>query len=118
MQKRRMALRVAQKGSFTDADHYRRSFPDGRIGSDPNLATPEHGKRIYETAVEDVARDYEAWVARSGMHPKTETSASVSSRSCCSRAASACDKRAGGSRAGVRITVRSAERRVGKECRS
>ena len=39
-------------------------FPDGRIGSDPNHATPEHGKRFYDTAVEEVARDYEAWVAR------------------------------------------------------
>ena len=39
-------------------------FPDGRIGSDPNLATPEHGKRFYDTAVEEVARDYERWVAR------------------------------------------------------
>jgi len=64
MQQKPMEPRVAPNGSFTDAEHYRRTFPDGRIGSDPNLATPEHGKRIYETAVEDVARDYEAWVAR------------------------------------------------------
>ena len=41
-----------------------RTFPDGRIGSDPNQATPEHGKRFYDTAVEEVARDYEKWVAR------------------------------------------------------
>ena len=42
----------------------RRAFPDGRIGSDPSQATPEHGKRFYDTAVADVARDYEAWVSR------------------------------------------------------
>ena len=42
----------------------RRAFPDGRIGSDPSQATPEHGKRFYDTAVEEVARDYEKWVAR------------------------------------------------------
>jgi creatinine amidohydrolase len=64
MQQKTMEPRIAPHGSFADAEDYRRAFPDGRIGSDPNLATPEHGKRIYETAVEDVARDYAAWVAR------------------------------------------------------
>ena len=59
-----MEPRIAPTGSFADAEDYRRNVPDGRIGSDPNLATPEHGKRIYETAVTDVARDYEAWVSR------------------------------------------------------
>jgi creatinine amidohydrolase len=56
--------RIAPNGSFADAEDYRRAFPDGRIGSDPSQATPEHGKRFYETAVEEVARDYERWVAR------------------------------------------------------
>jgi creatinine amidohydrolase len=55
---------IAPTGDFADADDYRRTFPDGRIGSDPNQATPEHGKRFYDTAVEEVARDYERWVAR------------------------------------------------------
>jgi creatinine amidohydrolase len=64
MQQKTMEPRIAPHGSFADAEDYRRAFPDGRIGSDPNLATPEHGKRIYEAAVEDVARDYAAWVAR------------------------------------------------------
>jgi len=53
-----MEPRVAPTGGFADAENYRRAFPDGRIGSDPNLATPEHGKRIYETAVREVAADY------------------------------------------------------------
>jgi creatinine amidohydrolase len=56
--------RIAPNGSFADAEDYRRAFPDGRIGSDPSQATPEHGKRFYDTAVEEVARDYERWVAR------------------------------------------------------
>ena len=56
--------RVAPNGSFADAEDYRRASPDGRIGSDPSQATPEHGKRFYDTAVADVARDYEAWVSR------------------------------------------------------
>lgn len=53
---------VAPKGDFADAADYRRNFPDGRIGSNPGLATPEHGKRIYETAVAELAADYKSWV--------------------------------------------------------
>ena len=64
MQQKEMEPRIAPNGSFADAEDYRRVFPDGRIGSDPNQATPEHGKRFYDTAVEEVARDYEKWVAR------------------------------------------------------
>ena len=59
-----MEPRIAPNGSFADAEDYRRTFPDGRIGSDPDHATPEHGKRFYDTAVEDVARDYESLGAR------------------------------------------------------
>jgi creatinine amidohydrolase len=43
---------------FADADDYRRLFPDGRIGSDPTLATPEHGRRLVEAAVRDISTDY------------------------------------------------------------
>ena len=64
MNRTQLEPRIAPNGSFADAEDYRRAFPDGRIGSDPSQATPEHGKRFYDTAVEDVARDYEAWVSR------------------------------------------------------
>lgn len=53
---------LAPKGNFHDADDYRRRFPDGRIGSDPSLATPEHGKRIYDVAVASIAEDYTAFL--------------------------------------------------------
>ena len=64
MNRTQLEPRIAPNGSFADAEDYRRAFPDGRIGSDPSQATPEHGKRFYDTAVEEVARDYERWVAR------------------------------------------------------
>jgi creatinine amidohydrolase len=49
---------------FADADDYRRLFPDGRIGSDPSLATREHGKRFAEAAVKDVSADYLAFIGQ------------------------------------------------------
>lgn len=38
-----------------DALAFRRSFPDGRIGSEPSLATPEHGRLLLEAAVTGLA---------------------------------------------------------------
>lgn len=45
-----------------DALDLRARYPDGRIGSNPALATPEHGKLLVETAVESLARDFLAFV--------------------------------------------------------
>ncbi len=48
---------------FADADDYRRRYPDGRIGSDPSLASPQDGKRLVETAAADLALEYQKFVA-------------------------------------------------------
>jgi len=55
---------IAPNGDFSDAEDYRRNFPDGRIGSNPNLASAAHGKRYYELAVSGISSDYRSWVAR------------------------------------------------------
>jgi creatinine amidohydrolase len=54
---------VAPRGDFADAADYRRKFPDGRIGSNPALATPEAGRQLYEAAVTAIAKDYQSWIA-------------------------------------------------------
>lgn len=56
-----MSPKIAPKGTIRDAADYRRQFPDGRIGSDPSLASVEAGRRLYEAAVEDVLEDYRAF---------------------------------------------------------
>ena len=58
-----MSPEIAPKGSFSDAADYRRRFPDGRIGSNPGLASPEAGKRLFEAAVAEVAEDFRAFLA-------------------------------------------------------
>ncbi|RMD62740.1 MAG: creatininase family protein [Alphaproteobacteria bacterium] len=54
---------IAPKGPIYDALDYRRRFADGRIGSNPALASPEAGKRLYEAAVAEVAEDYRQFLA-------------------------------------------------------
>ena len=43
----------APSGEIRDATDYRRRFPDGRIGSKPQLATVDHGRQFYEAGVAD-----------------------------------------------------------------
>ncbi len=58
-----MEPRIAPGGGFHDAEDFRRRFPDGRIGSDPSLASIEAGERLYLAAIEDITRDYQAFIA-------------------------------------------------------
>jgi creatinine amidohydrolase len=57
-----MSPKLAPKGSFTDAFDYRRRFPDGRIGSDPSLASITNGERLFHGAVKDVVASYTAFL--------------------------------------------------------
>ena len=55
---------IAPTGDFADAEDYRRNFPDGRIGSNPGLATGEAGAKFLAAAAEFLAKDYRDWTAR------------------------------------------------------
>ncbi len=59
------AIKQAELSSEVGSGHaiygptdFRRRYPDGRMGSDPALATPEHGKQFYELAVKELGNTY------------------------------------------------------------
>jgi creatinine amidohydrolase len=54
----KLSPEIAPLGTYYDCDDYRRTFPDGRIGSDPTLATADIGSRLRDAAVSDLAADY------------------------------------------------------------
>lgn len=63
-------IKTAELGPFPSADldiggpdDFRRRYPDGRIGSDPSLATPENGRLILQTAAAEVAKVYREFMA-------------------------------------------------------
>jgi creatinine amidohydrolase len=55
----------ADSGIFSPED-FRQRYPDGRMGSDPTVATPEDGHRLYNLAVAAVGRQYTEFVRESG----------------------------------------------------
>lgn len=64
------AIRQAPLPAITSSGHpifgavdFRRHYPDGRMGSNPALATPEHGKQFYELAVKELCNDYLKFLA-------------------------------------------------------
>lgn len=53
--------KIAPNGRFTDAADYRRNFPDGRIGSDPSLATVADGETLVRMAKDALIREFEGF---------------------------------------------------------
>ncbi len=49
---------IAPTGPIRDSADYRKRFPDGRIGSNPSLANPEAGQKLFEKALEGLAKDW------------------------------------------------------------
>jgi creatinine amidohydrolase len=49
---------VGQGHAIYGAEDFRRRYPDGRMGSNPALATPEHGRHFYDIAVKELSSTY------------------------------------------------------------
>lgn len=45
------------------AADFRQRYPDGRMGSNPGLAKPEHGQELYEIAVRELSQSYRQFLA-------------------------------------------------------
>ncbi len=58
-----MSPKIAPTGLFLDAEDFRSNFPDGRIGSDPSLATIAHGEQVYTAAVADTIDHLKTFLA-------------------------------------------------------
>jgi len=58
-----MSPEIAPVGEIYDAASFRRSFPDGRIGSNPALATVDDGERFYQLAVDSLLKDYRSFLS-------------------------------------------------------
>ena len=55
---------IAPSGPFFDANDFRKRFPDGRIGSNPGLASVEYGERYFQLAVKEVAEDFQRFCTK------------------------------------------------------
>lgn len=53
-----LSAEVASGHPIYGAIDFRRSYPDGRMGSNPALATPEHGRQLYAAAVKELSNNY------------------------------------------------------------
>jgi creatinine amidohydrolase len=51
------------KRGYQGPEDFRELFPDGRMASDPSLATPEDGERLVSVAVEELTEDYRRFLA-------------------------------------------------------
>lgn len=49
---------VAKGHKIYSAVDFRHRYPDGRMGSNPALAKPEHGKQFYDLAVKELSNSY------------------------------------------------------------
>lgn len=59
------AIKQAELSDQVSCEHkiygaadFRLRYPDGRMGSNPALATPEHGKQFYDLAVKELSNAY------------------------------------------------------------
>ncbi|HAC64286.1 MAG TPA: amidase [Cyanothece sp. UBA12306] len=58
LKKAPLSPEVAKGYPIYGAEDFRRHYPDGRMGSNPALATPEDGQQLYDLAVKELSESY------------------------------------------------------------
>jgi creatinine amidohydrolase len=58
-----LSAEVSSDHRIFGAADFRDRYPDGRMGSDPSLATPEQGQRFYDLAVTELSQAYQSFMA-------------------------------------------------------
>ena len=53
--------KTVRSSSFANRKDYKRLYPDGLIGSDPNLASKDHGKKLFELCVNGLVNELSKW---------------------------------------------------------
>ncbi|MDR3507702.1 MAG: creatininase family protein, partial [Caulobacteraceae bacterium] len=61
------APQIAPTGPIREALDFRARYPDGRMGSDPALATPEKGGELVALAAESLIADVAAFAAEAAL---------------------------------------------------
>lgn len=59
-----LSSEVASGHSIYSAADFRDRYPDGRMGSNPALAKPEHGKQFYDLAIKELSNNYLEFLGR------------------------------------------------------
>ncbi len=60
------APQIAPSGPIREASDFRARYPDGRMGSDPGLATPEKGGELVKLAAQSLIADVKAFASEVG----------------------------------------------------
>jgi creatinine amidohydrolase len=61
-----LSVEVGSGHKIYGAADFRQRYPDGRMGSNPALATPEHGKQFYDLAVKELSNGYLEFINTDG----------------------------------------------------
>lgn len=57
-----LSQEVGRGHKIYGADNFRNHYPDGRMASNPALATPEDGQKFYELAVKELSKSYQQFI--------------------------------------------------------
>jgi creatinine amidohydrolase len=62
IKKATLSQEVGKGHQIYGAANFRQHYPDGRMGSNPALATPEDGRKLYELAVKELSKSYQEFI--------------------------------------------------------